>query len=113
MVLRTCVNRDAIPISQQADWPVARRFGTDVANTHPTGSSREATIRDERDLFAIPLAINQRGNSEHLSHAGSATRAFVSDDNHITGRVRLPAHGRKTVLFRFKDPCGTLVLQLL
>jgi len=45
------------------------------------GSSGEPPIRDQRDVFTQTCPHDSTGGSEHLRHAGSTLRSFVSDND--------------------------------
>ena len=49
------------------------------------------------------MAVDERGDAEHLAHARAAARAFVADDEDVTFAVRAFAHRRERVFLALED----------
>src|SRR5215208_1973332 len=75
------VDFDDVAVPQQRDRPANSGFGPDMADTEPSGSAREATVGDQRDLAAHALPGQRRRGREHFPHAGAASRPLVADDD--------------------------------
>ena len=71
------------PSRTSAIGPPAAASGPDVADHHAPRRAGEASIGDERHLLAHALAVDQRGDAEHLAHARPAPRALVADHQHL------------------------------
>ena len=77
------VDADAVAVAHERDRPAERRLRADVADHQAARRAREAPVGEERDLLAHALAVDERGDAEHLAHAGAAARPFVADDEHV------------------------------
>ena len=77
------VDADAVAILHQRERAAGGGFGRDVADHHAARRAGEAPVGEQRHLLAHALAVEQRGDAEHLAHARPALRAFVADDQHF------------------------------
>ena len=62
----------------------------------------EKHVGDERDLLFHALPVNQRGDTQHLAHAGATHRTFIADNQNIADGVFALADGIDALLFIFK-----------
>ena len=93
------VNVDQVAILQGGERPADCRLRRDVANHQSLRRSREPPVGDHGHRSAESFADDCGCHLQHLAHAGSATRTFVSDDDGVA-RHDLPAiHRGKGVLF--------------
>ena len=79
------------PSRTSAIGPAHSRFRGDVPDDHAVGPAGEPAVGDEPDRIAESGADDRRRRREHFTHAGSAARAFVPDDDDIAGLEILPA----------------------
>jgi len=75
-----------------------------VADHETVRCAGEAPIGDERDGVAEPFAHERSGDVEHLPHPGAARRAFVPDDDDVTGDNRVRGDRGEAVLLRVEHP---------
>ena len=66
----------------------------------------EAPVGQQRDLLAHLLAVDQRGDAEHLAHAGPAARALVADHQHVAFLVVALAHRGGAIVLRIEHARG-------
>jgi len=78
-----------------------------VADHEPVRRAGEAPVGDERDGVAKPFADERSGDVEHLPHPGAAGRAFVADDDDVTGDDRVRGDRREALLLRVEHPRRT------
>ncbi len=79
------VDFDEVAFVDEGDGAAGGGFGGDVADAAAFGGAGEAAVGDEGDGFAEAAAGDGAGGGEHFLHAGTAARAFVADDDDITG----------------------------
>src|SRR5262245_55752048 len=77
------IDLDDVTVADEPDRPPARSLGADVADAEPPRCAGEATVGDQRDLFAGALAIKGGGGRKHLAHTGTAARPLVADHQHV------------------------------
>ena len=94
---------DPVAVAHQRDRPAERCLGADVADHQAARRAREAAVGEERDLLAHALAVDERGDAEHLAHAGAAARAFVADHEHVALAIVARADGGEGVLLALED----------
>ena len=82
---RVDVDGDRVAVAHGGDRPAARRLGGDVAGHEAVRGAGEAPVGEQRDVLAEALAVDRRGDREHLAHAGAADRALVADDDDVAG----------------------------
>src|SRR5215813_1233966 len=107
------VDLDAVAVSHQRQRPTDKGFRRDIADAHASRRTRETAIGDERDLFAHALPIDQRGDAEHLAHAGAADRPLIADDEHLARGIIAAAHGLDAMLFVLEHTRHTLKYKAL
>ncbi|MCY1175363.1 hypothetical protein D9M73_155980 [compost metagenome] len=69
-----------------------------MADAEAARAAREATVGDQRNLFAQPKAIKRSRGRKHLTHAGAALRPFIADDDDFALVDQAPFHCRETLL---------------
>ena len=78
-----------------------------------TRGAAESTIRDQCHRIGQPRANDGAGNTEHLAHAGTASRTLITDYNDVTCADLSRQHGRHGGFFRIEDArWSTLLLTL-
>src|SRR5664280_208558 len=77
------IELDDVAVAQQRNRPAQCRFRSDMANAEAAGGAGEAAVGDQRNLIALPLAIERSRGREHLAHAGTAARALIADHQNI------------------------------
>src|SRR5215469_10455758 len=92
------VDLDDVAILQQADWPADRRLRTDMADAEAARAAGETAVGDQRHVLAGTLAVKRRRRRQHLAHARTAARTFVTDYQHITLLVFLRLDEGETIL---------------
>ena len=92
------IDPDAVAFAHQRQRATDEGFLRDVADAHATRRSGKTPVGDEGDLLAHSLSVDQRGDAEHLAHAGAADRALVADHENVAGGVFAIAHGIDAVL---------------
>ena len=102
------VDADAVAVANERDRPAERRLGADVADHQAARRAREASVGEERDLLAHALAVDERGDAEHLAHAGPAARPFVADDEDVAFGIRAFGDRREGILLALEDARRTL-----
>ena len=83
--MRVGVDHDAVAVGDERDRAAVDRFGRDVADAEAVRAAAEATVGDERRVGAPARALHRAGDREHLAHARSALRAFVTDHDDVAG----------------------------
>src|SRR5262249_9174054 len=81
-------------------------FGRDVTDHHAVGGTGEASICDKPDRIAETRADDGRRWPKHLAHAGTAFRAFVSDDYHIARTDAAIEYDFHAIFLTIKDAGG-------
>src|SRR5437660_1016624 len=56
-------------------------------------SAGKAPVGDERDLLSHPLTVNQCSDAQHLAHAGTADRTFITNDQNLPRGIFAIADG--------------------
>src|SRR5712691_5839653 len=72
------VELDDVAVLEVRDRTAHRRFRPDMADAEAACCAGEASVRDEGDLAAHPLAVERGGRGQHLPHAGAALGALVA-----------------------------------
>src|SRR4051812_49706125 len=75
---RLYIDPDAIAIAHQRQRSADEGLRRDVTDAHAPRRAGEAAVSDQRHLLAHALAVDQRRDTKHLAHAGTADRAFVA-----------------------------------
>src|SRR5690242_14137855 len=86
------IDLDDVAVADQPDRAADRRFRSDMADAEAARRAGEASVGDERDLFAGALAVERGRGREHLAHAGAAARSLVADDENLALFVRAVLH---------------------
>src|ERR1700730_16951390 len=63
------IDRDRVTIPQERDRPADRGLRTDMADAEAVRGAREASVGDQRDLFADTLDDQCARRRPHLAHA--------------------------------------------
>ena len=87
------IDPDAIAVAQQRQRSADKGFRRDIADTHAARRTGKPSVGDQRDLLAHSLPVDQRGDAEHLAHAGTADRTFIADHQHFACRIVAVADG--------------------
>ena len=103
---------DDVAVLDQTDWTADRGLRTDMADAETARCAGEAAVGDERDLAAHALPGQRRRRLQHLTHARTALRPFVANDDHVAFLVRLVLHGRERVFFAIEATRRTGELQI-
>ena len=93
--------------------PPRDRLGRDVAGHQAVGRSGEASVREQSDLVADPLADQSGGHLEHLAHPRASRRALVADHDDVAGLDALLLDDREAFLLGAEDPGRAGVLAAL
>ena len=81
-----------------------------MANAQTAGSAREASVGDEGTLLAEVHALDVRCGIEHLLHARSALRTFMSDDHTVAAFDLSSKNALTSSLLRVEHLCGSTKL---
>src|SRR5580693_53817 len=82
------IELDDVAVADEPDRAAHGSLGADMADAEAAGRAGEPAVRDQRDLAAHALAVERSGGRQHLTHAGTAFRALVTDDQHVAFPVR-------------------------
>src|SRR2546421_886041 len=96
------IDPDTVAFADQRQWAANERFRRDVADAHPACRAGKAPIGNECALLSHALAVNQRRDAQHLPHAGTADRAFIANDENITGGILATADSLDTLFLVFE-----------
>ena len=73
-------------------------FRRDVACGEAAGCAGEAAVGEQRDVRAeFGVGRDGGGDLQHLTHAGTALGAFVTNDKHVAGFDLSGLHGGETI----------------
>src|SRR6266576_6789031 len=78
------IDRDGIAFADQRECAPDRRFRRDVAHHEAVRAAGEPAIGYESDAVAQSRADQGGSRSQHLPHARSAFRTFITDDDDVT-----------------------------
>ena len=87
------VDGDRVALFDERDRSAERRFWCDVRHHEAVRRAGEATVGDQRNGVAEPLANEGGGDGEHLTHPWSADRTFVANHHHVARRNAVCADG--------------------
>ena len=104
------INGDRVVLFNEANRSAERRFWCNVRDHESVRCAREATVGDQRDLIAKPLANECGGDGEHLAHPWSANGTFVANHHHVARLDAVRANRREGGLFTIEDARGTAVM---
>jgi len=90
---RAGIDPDTVAFAHQRQRTADEGFRRHIADAHAAGRAGKASVGDEGNVLAHALAIDQRGDTQHLAHAGAANRALIADDQHVAGGIFAVAHG--------------------
>ena len=110
---RAGIDPDAVAVAHQRQRTADEGFRRDIADAHAARRAGEASVGDQRDLLAHPLPVDQRGDAEHLAHAGTADRTLVADDQHLAGGIVAVADGIDAALLVLEHARGAFEHQAL
>jgi hypothetical protein len=88
------VDPNPVTGGHEADRAAVDGLRCHVADAQACRAAGEPAIGDEHDVLAQPCALDRTGDHEHLAHTRSTLRAFVADDNDISGLNRPVLEGR-------------------
>src|SRR6185437_15160887 len=77
------IDLDDVAVADQPDRPADRGFRSDMADAEAARCAGETPVGDERDFFAVALAVERGRRRQHFAHAGAAARPFVADDQDV------------------------------
>ena len=77
------VDGDFVAVVNHGQWAAVIGLGGDMANHEAVCATGETAIGDERHVVAEAGAHDGGSRAEHLSHTGTAARAFVADDDDV------------------------------
>src|SRR5699024_896189 len=86
VLFRSYVKTNLVAIAYERNRAFIDCLRRYVANTQPGGTTREAAVGEEQNIFTQPGALNCAGDREHFAHPRSALGSFIADHNHITRR---------------------------
>src|ERR1044072_2523967 len=110
---RRGVNQDAVAVAQERQRATDKRFRRDIADAHAAGGAGEAAVGDQSHLLPHALAVDQRGDAEHLPHAGSPDWSLVADHQHLSRLVVALTDRLDTTLLVLKNARAALERQRL
>ncbi len=97
------VDDNDIAIFDDGERTTEGGFWGDVADDETVGAAAEASIGDERDVFAEAFAHDCAGGGEHFAHPGTTDGAFVADDDDMAFFDAAIEDGGEGGLFVFED----------
>src|SRR5580700_1788416 len=82
------IELDDIAVADQPDRAAHGGLRTDMADAEAARRAGEPAVGDQRDLAAHALTVERSGGRQHLTHAGAAFRALITDDQHVAFPIR-------------------------
>src|ERR1700730_6181658 len=82
------IELDDVAVSDQPDRTAHGGLRADMADAKTARRAGEPAVGDQRDLAAHALTVERSGGRQHFTHAGTAFRALVTDDQHVAFPVR-------------------------
>src|SRR5699024_12630899 len=70
-----------VPVLDERDRAAVDGLGRDMADAQTGRPAGEATVGQQQHVLADARALDGAGDREHLTHAGSALRPLVADDD--------------------------------
>src|SRR2546429_3558543 len=107
------IDLDAIAVAYQRQRAADEGFRGDVTDTHAAGGAGKTPVSDQRNLLAHALPVDQRGDAEHLPHAGTSNRAFIADHEHVASRIVPVTNGPDAALLIFEYARGAFEYEVL
>jgi hypothetical protein len=107
------VDKNGIAFLNDGDGSAVGSFGGDVGDHETVGGAAEASVGDEGDAFGEAGSDDGAGNAEHLTHAGSTTRTFITNDDDVSGLDATLGNGGHGVFFAFEDAGGAVMEQFV
>ena len=105
------VDGDDVPVPDGRDGAAVPCLGGDVADAGAAGGAGVAAVGDHGDAGVQPHSHQHGGGDGHLTHAGTALRALVPDDQHAAGDNLAVDHLIPEGLLRVKADGGAGVAE--
>ena len=77
------VENDFVAVLHEGDRAADVGFRRDVADDEAVAAAAEASVGDERDVFAEAFAHDGAGGRKHFAHARSALRSLAANDDDV------------------------------
>src|SRR5215470_2455855 len=106
------VDVDHVAALHRGDRAPLRRLGHDVRHHEAVARAREAPVGHESHRVAQARALERAGDVEHLTHARSALRPLIADDDDVVGLDPAFLDGLEGTFLALEDPRGTAMLGL-
>src|SRR5690606_9272158 len=90
-------------IPQQANSTAGCGFRRAMTNRQTRGTAGEAAVGQQCTGFAQPLGFQVRGRVQHFLHARATFRAFVTDNDDITGNHFIGQNTFYRIALAFED----------
>src|SRR5580658_2339651 len=82
------IELDDVAVANEPDRAAHGGLRPDMADAKTARRAGETAVGDQRDLAAHALTVERSGGRQHLTHAGAAFRALITDDQHVAFPVR-------------------------
>src|SRR5438034_1061238 len=110
---RAGIDPDSVSFAHQRQRAADERFRTDIADAHSARRAEKPPVGDKRDLLSHPVPVNQCGNAQHLAHAGTADRTFITNDENLTRGIFAIANSIDAFFLILEHACVSFKYQLL
>src|SRR5581483_4128217 len=97
------INPDIVAIANECQRAADKRFRRYISDAHAARGAGEPPVRNQSHLLAHALAVDQRGDAKHLTHAGTPDGPFVTDHQDLASLVTAVANRCDASLFILED----------